>query len=83
MMPEEFREIWTDAYKFHAKFEKMGNTPEEWAECARTMGLLSSGHNNHPLAMKLLTAVFDYMDETRKAIAKEEAERRAAIDQPV
>ena len=47
------------------------------------MGLLSSGHDNHPLAMKLLTAVFDYLDDMRKAIAKEEAERRAAIDQPV
>lgn len=76
-MPEEFREIWTDAYKFHAKFEKMGNTPEEWTECARTMGQLSSRHGNHPLAMRLLTTVFDYLDETRKAIALAEVMERA------
>ncbi len=77
---QALRDIWTDAYKFHAAFEGMGNSEEEWKKCALTMGRLGAKHKNHPLAYKLFPAVYEYLDEMRKPIAKAEAERRAGID---
>ena len=75
----EIRDIWTDAYKFHATFEGMGNTPEEWEHCAFTMAQLSAKHHNHPLAVELFLAAYDYLSKARKPIAVAEAERRAGI----
>lgn len=79
----EIRDIWTDVYKFHATFEGMGNSEEDWTRCAYTMGQIAAQHNNHPLAFRLLMAVYDYLDDMRKPLAKAEAERRACIDQAV
>lgn len=76
----EIRDIWTDAFKFHATFEHMGNSPEEWERCAETMGLLSSKHGDHPLAKELLMTVYVYLDSERKKIAKEQAEQMAFTD---
>jgi hypothetical protein len=47
------------------------------------MGKMAAQHNNHPLAFRLLMAVYDYLDDMRKPLAKAEAERRACIDQAV
>lgn len=79
----EVRAIWTDAYKYHATFEHMGNSPEEWDKCAKVMADIYNKHNAHPLAMKLLLCVYDYLGDMRKPIAMAEAERRAGIDQAV
>ena len=76
----EIRDIWTDAYKYHATFERMGNSAEEWEAAADTMKQIAGRHDNHPLACRLMFAVYEYLDEVRKPIAKAEAERRAAID---
>lgn len=82
-LPQEIRDIWTDAFKFHATFESMGNTPEEWKRCAFVMGQLSAARGNHPLAKELFLAVYNYLDKQRKAAALADAERRAGIDQAV
>lgn len=76
----EIRDIWTDAYKFHATFENMGNSDEEWTRCAFTMGQLAVKHGNHPLVHKILIAVYDYLSDERKTIALAEAKGRAGID---
>lgn len=64
-LPPDVRDIWTDAYKFHATFEGMGNSEEDWTRCAYTMGQMAANHGNHPLAFKLLMAVYDYLDGVR------------------
>jgi len=64
-LPPEIRDIWTDVYKFHATFEGMGNSEEDWTRCAYTMGQMAANHGNHPLAFKLLMAVYDYLDGVR------------------
>lgn len=79
-LSQELRDIWTDAYKYHATFERMGNSTEEWKAAADTMYQIVGLHRDHPLAGRLLMAVYEYLDEVRKPIAKAEAERRAAID---
>jgi len=66
----ELRDIWTDAFRFHATFQNMGNTTEEWTRCAKTMETLVLKHGRHPLAGILTMAVYEYLDK----------ERRGAVD---
>lgn len=82
-LSQKLRDIWTDAYKFHATFEDMGNSEEDWKKCAYAMGQLASKHGNHPLTFKLFLAVYEYLEEMRKQAARDEVERRAGIDQAV
>ena len=70
----ELRDIWTDAFRFHATFEQMGNSLPEWQKCTETMVALVNRRGGHPLAEKLMMAVMDYLSDSRKAIAKAEAE---------
>ena len=62
----EIRDIWTDAFRYHATFENMGNTYEDWHRCAKTMESLVNKHNGHPLAGILMMAVYDYLDKQRR-----------------
>ena len=62
----DLRDIWTDAFRFHATFENMGNTTEEWTRCAKTMEMLVLKHGGHPLAGILMMAVYDYLDKQRR-----------------
>lgn len=69
----EIRDIWTDAYKFHATFEHMGNSEEEWKRCCAVMCELDRKHNAHPLARTLLMDVYEYLNDQRRDQAYEEA----------
>lgn len=82
-LSQELRDIWTDAYRFHATFEGMSNSEEDWKKCAFTMGQLGAKHGSHPLCYKLFLAVYEYLEEMRKPTAQAEAERRAGLDQAV
>lgn len=72
-LDSELRDIWTDAYKFHATFDGMGNTPEEWKHCAYAMVQLTAKHHNHPLADALFLATYDYLSKARRQAAVAEA----------
>ncbi len=65
-MPQELRDIWTDAYKLHAAFEHMGRSIEEFSECYDAVVNLYKKHDSHPLALKLALAVYGYLDESRR-----------------
>ncbi len=75
----EAREIWKDAYRFHATFEKMGNSPEEWDRCCKVLCELDRKHQAHPLARALLIATYGYLEDQRRPVAYEEAVK-AAVD---
>lgn len=62
----QIRNIWKDAYSFHAAFAGMGNTPDDWIRCAKTMAAVSRRNRDHPLAKQLLMAVYCYLEEERK-----------------
>ena len=68
-LPQEIRNIWTDMYLFHATFEKMGNTSEEWSQFLETMKDICKKHNNHPLCIKLGVATIEYLNDQRKEAA--------------
>ena len=72
-LTQEERDVWTDAYKFHATFAKMGNTPEEWNVCAGALSQLALKNNMHTLAEKLFMAVYEYLNDERKKDAYQEA----------
>ena len=75
-MPQELREIWTDAYKFHATFEHMGNTQEEWTKCYETAAALVKKHRHHQLAVLLFVDAYVYLeDQRREAPGEDEAVR--------
>ena len=63
---ETERAIWTDAYRFHATFARMGNAPEDWEKCCQTMTQLVKKHNDHGLARQLFLAVYDHLSNERK-----------------
>lgn len=63
---EAERAIWTDAYRFHATFAKMGNEPEDWEKCCQAMTQLYHNHGDHDLAKLLLLAVYDHLSNQRK-----------------
>lgn len=64
-LPQNLRAMHTDAYAFCEKYFSMGNTPEEWEETANTMNSVAAHHNFHPLAERLLFAVYDWLDAER------------------
>ena len=64
-LPQELRAMHTDAYAFCERFYTMGNKPEEWEEAANVMNSVAAHHNHHPLAQKLLFAVYDWLDAER------------------
>ena len=64
----EIRDIWTDAFRFHATFERMSNSAEDWTRCAKTLETLVIKHNGHPFAQRIFGAVYDYLSECRKGM---------------
>ena len=68
-MPQELRDIWTDAYKLHARHEQMPSTVEAWTACAADAQIFCSKHGQHPLAVELAIAVYNYLDKCRKEAA--------------
>jgi hypothetical protein len=64
-LPQNLRAMHTDVYAFCEKYFSMGNTPEEWEEAAKTMNDVAAHHNFHPLAERLLFAVYDWLDAER------------------
>lgn len=79
-LSQELRDIWTDAYKYHATFESMGNSDEDWDRAADAMKQLAERRGNHPFAVWLLLSVYEYLEQVRMASARAEAERRAVND---
>ena len=76
----ELRDIWTDTYKFHVRFDGMANTAEAWGECCDEAIRLLSRHGNHPLAACLLTAVYEYLDTVRRPDAFAAARKEAGLE---
>ncbi len=70
-LSETERGIWTDVYRFHATFSKMGNEPEDWTKCAATMTQVFHKHKDHDLAKLLLFAVYDYLVKERSPVKEE------------
>lgn len=67
-LPQELRDIWTDAYKYHAAIEPMGNSLDDWKRAYEmALGIIRK-YNNHPLAMKLVLDVYEYAEHTRSGI---------------
>lgn len=66
-LPESIRTMYADAYKLHETFCEMGNSAEEWCQCAEVIGNVCRHHENHPMMIALALAVLDQLERERKA----------------
>lgn len=72
-MTDNEKAVMTDCYKFLNTFNQppARNNPacdEWWAKCGDALIELQERNRNHPLAMKMGVAVFEYLEEKWKAI---------------
>ena len=62
--------VMTDCYKFLNKFNQPppGDAAEWWERAAEELSVLGVKHKNHPLALTVGPAVYDYLEQKWKAI---------------
>lgn len=65
-MPQDLRDMWTDAYKYHAAIETMGNTVADWEHAYQMAMEIYNKYDRHPLVLKLLLAVYEYVEQVRR-----------------
>ncbi len=65
-LPSNVREIWTDMYKLHDKFNDMGNTVDEWTIWWRTATSILHKHGDCRLVTDLMYAISAYLEEERR-----------------
>lgn len=69
-MTDNERAVMTDCYKFLDAFNQPPSGPADawWAKAADELGLLGVKHKNHPLALAMGPAIFDYLEQKWRAI---------------
>ena len=72
-MTDNERAVMTDCYKFLNEFNQPPARDDPmcdgwWAKCGDALIGLQERNRNHPLAMKMGMAVFEYLEEKWKAI---------------
>jgi hypothetical protein len=62
--------VMTDCYKFLNEFNQPppGDVEEWWAKAADALNELGRKNENHPLALAVGPAVYDYLEQKWKAI---------------
>ena len=76
-LPEDRRNIFTDAYRFYEKYWDMPDTDTAYAECAAEMAEIGNRHGNTILAKELLIAIYTAIEQENRAAreAQNSAER--------
>lgn len=68
-MTDNEKAVMTDCYKFLNEFNQPppGAATEYWDKAAHALGELGNKHKNHPLALAVGTAVYEYLEQKWKA----------------
>lgn len=71
-MTDNEKAVMTDCYKFLNEFNQPppGDAGEWWARAAAALGDIGIRSRNHPLALTVGPAVFEYLEQKWKAINK-------------
>lgn len=69
-MTDNEKTVMTDCYKFLDKFNQppAGDAVDYWAKAAEALAEIGNKNRNHPLALAVGPAVFDYLEQKWKAI---------------
>ena len=69
-MTDNEKAVMTDCYKFLNEFNQPppGDAAEWWAKAAEALTDLGNRNRNHPLALTVGPAVFEYLEQKWKAI---------------
>ena len=70
-LPNELREIWTDAYKLFDVCYTMPNTVKAWEWFTPQVDELGRKHGNSKLLTDLLTVIADFTDTRQKQEEKD------------
>lgn len=71
-VPNELRDIWTDAYKLFDVCYTMPNTPEAWEWFTKQVDGLAEKHNGNKLLADLLIVVAEHTESRQKQAKKDE-----------
>lgn len=71
-MTDNEKAVMTDCYKFLDRFNMPppGDAAEYWKQAADALSELGNRHRNHPLALTVGPAIYDYLEQKHKAINK-------------
>lgn len=69
-MTDNEKAVMTDCYKFLNEFNQPppGDAAEWWARAAEALNELGIRNKNHPLALAVGPAVYDYLEQKWRAI---------------
>lgn len=69
-MTDNEKAVMTDCYKFLNEFNQPppGDAAEWWAKAAEALTALGDRNRNHPLALTVGPAVYEYLEQKWKAI---------------
>lgn len=66
-LPDDIRNIYTDAYKLHETFCDMANDAESWTKATNAANDMCISHDNHPFMVAMAIAVINQLERERKA----------------
>lgn len=71
-MTDNEKAVMTDCYRFLSEFGQppVGDPTGFWSEAAGALQALGEKHRNHPLAVLVGTAVYEYIEEKWKAMQR-------------
>ena len=70
MLTDREKAVMTDCYRFLGEFNQPppGDAAEWWSKAADALSELGNKNGNHPLALTVGPAVYDYLEQKWKAI---------------
>lgn len=70
-LPEDRREMFTDAYRYYESHWDMPCTVDAWEKAAKDMCEVARKHDNNGLIARLLLAVYDTISEEHRRMMEQ------------
>lgn len=69
-MTDNEKAVMTDCYKFLNEYNQppTGEASDWWMKAAESLAELGCRHKNHPLALAVGPAIYDYLEQKWKAV---------------
>lgn len=64
-LPDDQRDMFTDAYRFYERHIETGDTAEDWEACVKDACEIVDKYNQHKFVTSMLLAVYAQLERTR------------------